>query len=127
MSQQRIHAPMTATVVEVAVAPGARVHAGQILLILEAMKMEHELRAERDAQVQAVLTHAGEMVSEGDLLLQQPSDKGKEDADVDEMNQGDVQQDDHGAGDEEEQGENGEGEEMRTGELTLTRRLVRPS
>src|SRR5438034_2846143 len=70
MSQQRIHAPMTATVVEVAVAPGARVHAGQILLILEAMKMEHELRAERDAQVQAVLTHAGEMVSEGDLLLQ---------------------------------------------------------
>ena len=70
MSQQRIHAPMTATVVEVAVAPGDRVHSGQILLILEAMKMEHELRAERDAQVQAVLTHAGEMVTEGDLLLQ---------------------------------------------------------
>ena len=45
-----------------------------------------------------------------------PADKGKEDADVDEINQGDVQQDNHGAGDEEEQGETGEGEERRKGD-----------
>ena len=46
---------------------------------------------------------------QGDLLLQ-PSDKGKENADDEEMNQGNVQQDDHGASDEEEGGETGEGE-----------------
>ncbi len=70
MSHDRIHAPMACTVLEIAVLAGEPVHAGQTLVILEAMKMEHELRAERDAQVQAVLVRAGDQVSEGDLLLQ---------------------------------------------------------
>jgi acetyl-CoA carboxylase carboxyltransferase component len=70
MSQTFIHAPMTSTVVHVAVVSGDVVHAGQTLVVLEAMKMEHELRADADAQVQAVLARPGEMVNEGDLLLQ---------------------------------------------------------
>ncbi len=66
----KIHAPMACTVVEVMVAPGQAVRAGQTLLILEAMKMEHEIRAAADGTVQAVAARAGELVAEGDLLLQ---------------------------------------------------------
>ena len=69
MPQDRIHAPMACTVVEVLVASGQAVRAGQPLLIVEAMKMEHELCAEADAQVLAISARAGELVAEGDLLV----------------------------------------------------------
>lgn len=69
MPQDRIHAPMACTVVEVLVTAGQAVRAGQPMLIVEAMKMEHELCAEADAQVLAVSVAAGEMVGEGDLLI----------------------------------------------------------
>ena len=70
MPHQKIHAPMACTVIEVLVQAGQPVRAGQTLLIVEAMKMEHELRAEVDAQVVALLARAGETVAEGDLLVQ---------------------------------------------------------
>jgi pyruvate/2-oxoglutarate dehydrogenase complex dihydrolipoamide acyltransferase (E2) component len=66
----QIHAPMACTVVEVLVAAGQPLRAGQTLLVLEAMKMEHELRAATDATVLAILARAGELVAEGDLLVQ---------------------------------------------------------
>ena len=69
MSNQTIRAPMACTVVEVTVAAGQAVQAGQTLLVLEAMKMEHELRAERDGQVLRVDTRAGELVAEGAVLM----------------------------------------------------------
>jgi acetyl-CoA carboxylase carboxyltransferase component len=69
MPQDRIHAPMACTVVEVRVAVGQSVRAGQPLLIVEAMKMEHELCAEADAQVITVSARAGELVAEGELLM----------------------------------------------------------
>jgi len=69
MPQDRIHAPMACTVVEVLVAAGQSVRAGQPLLIVEAMKMEHEICADADAQVLAVSARRGEMVAEGELLL----------------------------------------------------------
>ena len=70
MPQQQLHAPMACTVVKVMTAAGQSVRAGQALLIVEAMKMEHEIRAEVDSEVLAVLARAGEMVAEGDVLLQ---------------------------------------------------------
>ena len=66
----KIHAPMACTVVEVRVVAGQAVQAGQTLLVLEAMKMEHEIRASADGTVLSVLARAGELVAEGDLLLQ---------------------------------------------------------
>jgi acetyl-CoA carboxylase carboxyltransferase component len=69
MAQELIHAPMTCTVIEVAVTAGDPVRAGQLLLIVEAMKMEHEIRARADAHVLSVVACAGETVAEGDLLL----------------------------------------------------------
>jgi acetyl-CoA carboxylase carboxyltransferase component len=70
MPQMKIHAPMACTVVAVQAAPGQLVRAGQALLIVEAMKMEHELHAAADARVVEVLAQAGETVAEGDLLVQ---------------------------------------------------------
>lgn len=69
MSKEEFRAPMACTVVDVAVAAGQAVRAGQTLLVVEAMKMEHELRAERDAQVLRVDARAGETVAEGDRLM----------------------------------------------------------
>jgi len=64
-----IHAPMASTVVELRVASGEPVRAGQVLLVLDAMKMEHELHAEQDGQIDEIGVRVGEMVSEGDRLL----------------------------------------------------------
>ncbi len=64
-----LRAPLQALVVECCVAPGADVRQGDVLMILEAMKMEHELRAPVDGRVQAVFFTAGDTVDTGDLLL----------------------------------------------------------
>ncbi|MDN3922675.1 carboxyl transferase domain-containing protein [Roseateles violae] len=62
-------APMTALVQQLAVAPGQPVRAGQALLVLEAMKMEHELVAPADGIVAELLCAIGETVREGESLL----------------------------------------------------------
>ena len=64
-----IAAPMSAQLLELRVAPGQPVRAGAPLLLLEAMKMEHELAAPADARVEEVLCTAGELVHEGQILL----------------------------------------------------------
>jgi geranyl-CoA carboxylase alpha subunit len=55
-------APMTGTISVVRVRPGDPVRKGQCLVILEAMKMEHEIVAPRDGTVAAVLVSQGEQV-----------------------------------------------------------------
>ena len=51
------------------VAPGAGVAAGDVLAVMEAMKMEHSLTAPRDGTVAEVAVRAGEQVEEGALLI----------------------------------------------------------
>jgi acetyl-CoA carboxylase carboxyltransferase component len=65
---QLIKAPMGGTVVEV-LSAGSAVKAGQSVCVLEAMKMEHELRAPADGTVASVRVVAGDVVQEGDELL----------------------------------------------------------
>jgi acetyl-CoA carboxylase carboxyltransferase component/biotin carboxyl carrier protein len=60
-----VPAPMSATVVSVAVAPGDPVGAGEQLLVLEAMKMEHVIRAPGAGVVRAVHARVGETIGEG--------------------------------------------------------------
>lgn len=62
-------APLQSQVVEVCVAVGDAVRAGDPLMIVEAMKMEHELRADADGCVAELLCVAGDLVHEGDPLL----------------------------------------------------------
>jgi len=62
--------PMPATVVRVAVVPGQRVVRGDVLIALEAMKMELSVRAPRDGVVRAVHCREGELVQPGTRLLE---------------------------------------------------------
>jgi len=64
-----VAAPMPAKIVRLAVAPGDVVERGQLLAVLEAMKMEHRLEAPRDGRVVAVHVAVGEQVEEGTILL----------------------------------------------------------
>ena len=70
MVQRNVQAPMASTVVEVLVAAGEKVRRGQLMIVVEAMKMEHELCAELDGEVLSVLAQAGENVDEGDTLVE---------------------------------------------------------
>jgi acetyl-CoA carboxylase carboxyltransferase component len=65
---QNIHSPLQAQLVQWLVAPGATVAAGDVLVILEAMKMEHEIRAQHAGCVGELFFQAGEAVTEGELL-----------------------------------------------------------
>ena len=61
-------APFAATVVAIGPRPGAAVQPGSVLMVLEAMKMEHEILAEAAGAVDQVLVSVGEAVSEGQAL-----------------------------------------------------------
>jgi biotin carboxyl carrier protein len=65
---QRIVAPMSGKVVRILVAPGDTVAARQGLVVVEAMKMENELRAARDGRVVSVAVAEGQSVDAGAVL-----------------------------------------------------------
>ena len=64
-----VKAPMQATIVKVAVAEGDKVVKGDLVLVLEAMKMEQPIVAHKDGVVGTVNAEAGATVSSGHLLL----------------------------------------------------------
>ncbi|POA53820.1 MULTISPECIES: acetyl/propionyl/methylcrotonyl-CoA carboxylase subunit alpha [unclassified Pseudomonas] len=68
-------APMNGSIVRVLVEAGQSVEAGAQLVVLEAMKMEHSIRAPHAGIVKALYCQEGEMVSEGSALveLEQPA------------------------------------------------------
>lgn len=63
-------AQMPGQVLEVRVTPGEQVRSGQVLLVLEAMKMEMRLTAPYDGTVRAVRAAAGELVQRGQVLVE---------------------------------------------------------
>ena len=65
-----LDSPMPGVVTRVMVAAGDAVEKGQPLLALEAMKMEHLIRAPRDGRVRSVAAAVGEMVSAGVPLVE---------------------------------------------------------
>jgi biotin carboxyl carrier protein len=60
---------MPGKVLAIRVEPGATVEKGQLLVILEAMKMEHEVTAPEAGTVQAVLVEVGQQVDAGTVLV----------------------------------------------------------
>ena len=65
---QNVTAPMPGNILDVKVAAGQAVKAGQILFILEAMKMENEILAPADGTVGTVAVTKGRAVETGALL-----------------------------------------------------------
>ena len=69
-SGEAIRAPIAGKVVKVLVAVGDPVTPGAAVIVLEAMKMENELAAERGGTVSAIHKAAGQAVDTGDLLVE---------------------------------------------------------
>jgi len=65
----KVTAPMPGTILGVKVNPGDSVKKGQVLLILEAMKMENEIVAPVDGTIATVNVSKGTSVNAGDLLV----------------------------------------------------------
>lgn len=68
-SSPEIHSPMAGRVVKVMAQPGDRVSAGEGLVIVEAMKMENEIKSPRDGVIEAVLVAVDESVEPGHTLV----------------------------------------------------------
>jgi biotin carboxyl carrier protein len=61
--------PMAGVIQEVRVQPGDEVEAGQVMMVIEAMKMQNDLHARRAGTVKAVYVSAGQRVAQGAPLL----------------------------------------------------------
>ena len=60
---------MPGTILDVKVTPGQAVNAGDVLVILEAMKMENEIQAPSAGTVDAIVAPKGSSVNSGDVLV----------------------------------------------------------
>lgn len=69
-NQGGLTAPMNGSIVRVLVEAGQTVEAGAQLVVLEAMKMEHSIRAPHAGVIKALYCQEGEMVSEGSALVE---------------------------------------------------------
>jgi glutaconyl-CoA/methylmalonyl-CoA decarboxylase subunit gamma len=67
---KNVTAPMPGTLLSIAVKPGDKVTQGQLLCVLEAMKMENEIKAGADGTVVSVAVAAGDAVNTGQVILQ---------------------------------------------------------
>ena len=66
---EAINSPMPGTISDIKVSQGTRVKKGEVLVILEAMKMENEILAPADGVVTQVFISKGASVSTGDALI----------------------------------------------------------
>jgi geranyl-CoA carboxylase alpha subunit len=64
-----VRANINGRVVDISVAPGTQVRKGERLVVLEAMKMEHELLSPRDGQLESIEVSIGDQVSPGQVLV----------------------------------------------------------
>jgi pyruvate carboxylase len=65
-----VGAPMPGAVASIAVTVGQKVRAGDLLLNIEAMKMETGLHCDREATVKAIFVHPGSQIEAKDLLIE---------------------------------------------------------
>jgi len=66
---EQVKSPMPGTIVRVNVKAGQAVKSGEVLAVLEAMKMENEIMAPRDAKILQVLTDVGSKVDTGTPII----------------------------------------------------------
>jgi 3-methylcrotonyl-CoA carboxylase alpha subunit len=67
---ERLQAPLPGKVIQVAVQSGQTVAAGDVLVVLEAMKVEHQITAPHAGRVKALRFKEGDLVQRGDPLVE---------------------------------------------------------
>ncbi len=67
--QDALRSPLPGTIVDIVVKPGDEVKEGDSLVVLEAMKMDNNLTAEKDGKVKEILVQVGEAVKENTPLV----------------------------------------------------------
>jgi biotin carboxyl carrier protein len=65
---KKLIAPMPGKVVRILVSPGAEVEAGAGVLVVEAMKMQNEIKSPKKGTIQKILVNVGAAVNAGDVL-----------------------------------------------------------
>ncbi|MDR1402459.1 MAG: biotin/lipoyl-binding protein [Tannerellaceae bacterium] len=68
-SAKPLKAPLPGVIKDIKVGEGDTVKAGQVVVVLEAMKMENNIESDRDGTVEKIHTRKEETVLEGDVLL----------------------------------------------------------
>ena len=63
-------APMPGKILEVKVKDGQSVEAGELLLVMEAMKMEHRIVAPKSGKISKISFSVGDQVQQGDTLVE---------------------------------------------------------
>lgn len=66
---EKVAAPMPGTIVSVNVSDGQSVKKGDVLVVLEAMKMENEIKAPKDGTITGIAVNKGESVDTGATLV----------------------------------------------------------
>lgn len=66
---ENINAPMPGTIISIKVKEGQIVKAGELLIVLEAMKMENEILSPKDGKVESIKVSEGTNVALGDILI----------------------------------------------------------
>ena len=66
---QAVKAPLPCTITDIRVQVGQQVSAGDIVLVLEAMKMQNNIEAEASGKISAIMVKQGDSVMEGTVLL----------------------------------------------------------
>jgi biotin carboxyl carrier protein len=69
MVTSELTAPLPGTVIEIFVKAGEQIESGQVILIIEAMKMKNSIRATRAGKISEVLVNAGETVAHKQALV----------------------------------------------------------
>ena len=68
-SGTKVDSPLPGNILDIKVSVGQAVKAGDVLIIIEAMKMENEVAAPCDGVVKQIVTNKGAVVATGDTLL----------------------------------------------------------
>lgn len=69
-SSTPVKAPLPGKILQVKVNIGDKVKKGDVLLIMEAMKMENEVMASKDGVIETIKVNVGDNVLEGDVLME---------------------------------------------------------
>lgn len=69
VATSELTAPLPGTVIEIFVKAGEQIESGQVILIIEAMKMKNSIRATRAGKISEVLVNAGETVAHKQALV----------------------------------------------------------